>query len=72
MNGFGWAWVVLGDSRGAQRITTALDAAGEAAAPVDRATALLLASWLEASTGDLERARHHIAAAEDLAAVDRR
>ena len=25
-NGFGWAWVVLGDSRGAQRVLTALDA----------------------------------------------
>ena len=25
VNGFGWAWVVLGDSRGAQRILTALD-----------------------------------------------
>ena len=38
VNGFGWAWVVLGDSRGAQRILTALDAAGDAAAPRDRAT----------------------------------
>ena len=28
-NGFGWAWVVLGDSRGAQRILDALDAAGD-------------------------------------------
>ena len=26
--GFGWAWIVLGDSRGAQRPLTALDAAG--------------------------------------------
>ena len=26
VNGYGWAWVVLGDSRGAQRILTALDA----------------------------------------------
>ena len=69
VNGFGWAWVVLGDTRGAQRITTVLDAAGEAATPADRATALLLAAWLEASTGDLQRARHHIAAAEDLAAI---
>ena len=31
VNGFGWAWVVLGDSRGAQRILAALDAAGDAA-----------------------------------------
>ena len=36
-NGFGWAWVVLGDSRGAQRILTALDAAGGAAPEQDRA-----------------------------------
>ena len=27
VNGFGWAWIVLGDSRGAQRISTALAAA---------------------------------------------
>ena len=30
VNGFGWAWVVLGDSRGAQRILSALDAVGDA------------------------------------------
>ena len=30
-NGFGWAWIVLGDSRGAQRLLAALDAAGDAA-----------------------------------------
>ena len=46
---------------------TALDAAGDAAPADDRATALLLAAWLEASTGDLERARDHIAAATELA-----
>jgi tetratricopeptide (TPR) repeat protein len=67
VNGFGWAWVVLGDSRGAQRILTALDAVGEAAPPRDRAGALLLAAWIEASTGRLEPARHHIAAATELA-----
>ena len=44
VNGFGWAWIVLGDSRGAQRILAALDAAGDAAREVDRATALLLAA----------------------------
>ena len=69
VNGFGWAWVVLGDSRGAERVMTALDAVGGAAPPHERATALLLASWLEASTGDLERARQHIADAEDLASA---
>ena len=31
VNGFGWAWVVLGDSRGVQRLMTALDAAGDSA-----------------------------------------
>ena len=67
VNGFGWAWVVLGDSRGAQRILAALEAAGDAAPPRDRANALLLAAWIEASTGNLDLARHHIAAAADLA-----
>jgi predicted ATPase/DNA-binding SARP family transcriptional activator len=67
VNGFGWAWIVLGDSRGAQRILTALDAAGETAPDRDRAVALLLASWIEASTGDLELARDHIARAGEIA-----
>lgn len=66
VNGFGWAWVVLGDSRGAQRILAALDAAGDSPAR-DRANALLLAGWIEASIGRLELARNHIAAATDLA-----
>ena len=66
-NGFGWAWIVIGDSRGAQRILTALDAAGETAPVRDRAVALLLAAWIEASTGHLELAREHIAAATGLA-----
>jgi predicted ATPase/DNA-binding SARP family transcriptional activator len=65
--GFGWGWIVLGDSRGAQRILTALEAAGSAAPARDRATALLLAAWLEASTDNLERAHEHIAAAIVLA-----
>jgi predicted ATPase/DNA-binding SARP family transcriptional activator len=67
VNGFGWAWIVLGDSRGAQRILTALDAAGERALPQARATALLLTSWLEASTGDLAPAARHVAGARALA-----
>ncbi|HEX8629773.1 MAG TPA: hypothetical protein VF755_16525, partial [Catenuloplanes sp.] len=66
-NGFGWAWVVLGDSSGAQRILAALDAAGDAGQVQDRANALLLAGWIEASTGRLEPARDHIAAVTDLA-----
>ncbi len=67
VNGFGWAWIVLGDSRGSQRILAALDAAGTAAPARDRANALLLAGWIEASTDHLELARAHIAAARDLA-----
>jgi predicted ATPase/DNA-binding SARP family transcriptional activator len=67
VNGFGWAWVVLGDSRGAQRILAALDVAADAAPVGDRANALLLAGWIEASVGHLEPARNHIAAATDLA-----
>jgi tetratricopeptide (TPR) repeat protein len=67
VNGFGWAWVVLGDSRGAQRVTAALDAAGDAGQDRDRAGALLLAAWIEASIGDLDLARDHIAAATELA-----
>jgi len=66
-DGFGWAWIVLGDSRGAQRLLAALDAAGDAAPARDRAAALLLAAWIEASTGHLEPARRHVAAATDLA-----
>ena len=67
VNGFGWAWIVLGDSRGAQRILAALAAAGAAAPVRDRAGALLLAGWIEASTGHLEPARRHVAAAGELA-----
>ncbi len=67
VNGFGWAWIVLGDSRAAQRALVALEAAGDSAPPRDRASALLLAAWVEASTAQLELARDHIAAATDLA-----
>ena len=57
VNGFGWAWIVLGDSRGARRIVAALEAAGDAAPDRERASALLVAGWIEASTGRLELAR---------------
>ena len=67
VNGFAWAWVVLGDSRGAQRILAALDAVGDTAPTRDRANALLLAAWIEASTDRIERARDHIAAAAEAA-----
>ncbi len=65
--GFGWAWVVLGDSRAAQRILAALDAAGDDAPGHQRAVALLLAGWVEASTGDLAPARRHVAEATEIA-----
>ena len=58
---------MLGDSRGAQRILAALDAAGDLAPALERARALLLAAWIEASTGDLELAGEHIAAATEVA-----
>ena len=67
VNGFGWAWVVLGDSRGAQRILAALDSAGSAAPAGERAHALLLAAWIEASTGNLDLARTHVTDATSLA-----
>ena len=65
VNGFGWAWVVLGDSRGPSGSWRPLAAAGDPAPARDRATALLLAAWIEASTDHLELARDHIAAASD-------
>jgi len=67
VNGFGWAWIVLGDSRGVHRILAALEAAGDTAPIPDRAGALLLAGWIQASAGHLELARDHIAAATELA-----
>jgi predicted ATPase/DNA-binding SARP family transcriptional activator len=69
-NGFGWSWIVLGDARGAHRLLNALDAAGPTRPARERATALLLAAWIEASAGDLEPARGHIAAATELANGD--
>ncbi len=55
--GFGWAWVVLGDTRGAERIQAALAATGPLATAQQRVHALLLIGWIEASTGHLELAR---------------
>jgi tetratricopeptide (TPR) repeat protein len=69
--GFGWAWIILGDARGAQRLLAALAAAGATAPPRERANALLLAAWIEASSGHLEPAHHHIALAADLVRGDR-
>src|SRR3954469_7635667 len=66
-NGFGWAWIVLGDSRGAQRLLAAIDVARETAPARDRAAALLLAAWIEASTGDLATALAHVTGAAEIA-----
>ena len=53
--GFGWTWVVLGTGvEGAQRVRAALDAASPS--DRDRAAALTLCGWFEASGGDLDRA----------------
>ena len=65
--GFGWAWVVLGDSRGAERLLGALTAVGDIGDDRDRADALLLAGWIEASGGHLEPARRHVEEASALA-----
>ena len=67
VNGFGWAWIVLGDSRGAQRILAALDAAGDDAPDAARANALLLAAWIEASSERLDLAQEHIDTATQIA-----
>ena len=57
VNGFGWAWVVLGDGiAGAARIRAALAASDSTVQVQDRTEGLLLAGWLEASAGDLGRA----------------
>ena len=50
-NGFGWTWVVLGEgTAGAARVRNALTVG---TLPRDRARALVLAGWLEASAGDV-------------------
>ena len=67
VNGFGWAWIVLGDGRGAQRSSPRSTPQATTPPARERATALLLAAWIEASPGDLEPARRHIAAATELA-----
>ena len=68
-NGFGWAWVVLGDGTGgAARVRDTLQSDIPAR---ERATALLLAGWLEASAGDVVLAQTDLdgarAAADELA-----
>jgi predicted ATPase len=64
-NGFGWSWVVLGDgTAGARRVRGALEPSTPAR---DRATGLLLAGWLEASAGNLDRAEADLDSAVALA-----
>lgn len=67
-NGFAWAWMVLGDTRGADRLRAALDAAGTGASASAAAEALLAIAWIEASTGDLAAAAAHLAEVDALAA----
>lgn len=65
-NGFGWTWVVLGDGpAGASRVRQALTSE---APPRERAAALLLAGWLEASAGNVALAADDLDGAGDLAA----
>ena len=72
-NGFGWAWVVLGDGiAGAYRVRSALEAAERHVGTRDRVTSLLLAGWLEASAGNVARAEDDLdrALAEAIALSD--
>ena len=55
--GFGWAWVLLDDAGAAARLRRF----------PDRVEALLLASWLEAMSGDLRHARAALDTALDVA-----
>ncbi len=64
-NGLGWTWVVLGDGpAGAARVRLALTSE---AAPHERARALLLAGWLEASAGNVALAEADLDGAAALA-----
>jgi hypothetical protein len=61
-------WVVVGDGvTGAARIRAALRSAESLAEPADRATALLRSAWLEAASGNVERANAEAAQAIALA-----
>ncbi|HYO41146.1 MAG TPA: BTAD domain-containing putative transcriptional regulator [Nocardioidaceae bacterium] len=56
--GFGWTWVVLGDGKAAAaRIRGTL---GPTTLPPQRASALMLAGWLEASAGDVALAQRDL------------
>ena len=65
-NGFGWTWVVLGDGpAGAARVRQAQT---PEAPTRERATACLLAGWLEASAGNVALAESDLDRAAELAA----
>jgi len=70
--GFAWTWVVLGDGvAGARRLRAAIEGAGGAVGPPAAAGAWLVASWLEASAGDVDRAQEDLdRAAVVIAAID--
>ncbi len=63
--GFGWTWVVLGD--GTAAATRIRDTLTSATPPSARASALLLAGWLEASAGDVALAGSDLEEAEGIA-----
>ena len=67
VNGFGWAWVVLGDSRGAQRILTALDSSARGARPAIAPVPGCSLPGSKRRPADLDVARQHIAAASEVA-----
>ncbi len=68
VNGFGWAWAVLGAGPEAvDRCRAALAAARTVAPPHEGAAGLLLTGWLEASGGNLDHATADIERAMRLA-----
>lgn len=58
---FGWVWVLIGDTQGAQRLSAALDRAKDAAPPELRAERSLLLGWLHAAAGDVELGHRTVA-----------
>ena len=67
VNGFGWAWVILGGGvEAAARVRNAVAAARGTAPGADRANGLLLAGWLEASGGNVEQATADVERAMSL------
>jgi predicted ATPase/DNA-binding SARP family transcriptional activator/tetratricopeptide (TPR) repeat protein len=71
VNGFGWAWVILGGGvEAAARVRDAVAASRGTAPGGNRATGLLLAGWLEASGGNVEQATADIERATSLGGDD--